>query len=78
MELSELEWFSGYFLTPGDHTGKLLELLSPRGLLDGRKSNHLVERSSKVPPSTLLKSILYDGSGDNKNQFQVGMDDGQG
>lgn len=66
MELSELEWFSGHLLTPDDHTGILLELTSPRGRILKDDKDMILEGTSAIPPSTLYRTFLRDGSGNDK------------
>lgn len=69
MELSELEWFTGHLLTPDDHTGMLLEIMSPRGLLDARTQQEFYGQPSHVPPSTFHRATLLDGSGNDPRAF---------
>lgn len=63
MELSELEWYFGHLLTPDDHTGQLLEVLSPRGRLDARVKHVLYGQPSNVSPTTFRRATLFDGDG---------------
>lgn len=67
MELSELEWFNGHLLTPDDR-GVLLEIISPRGLLDDRASHLLPSTASNVPPSVSYRAFLADGDGQTEDQ----------
>lgn len=69
MELSELEWFFGHLLTPDDHTGMLLEIMSPRGMLDSTTHEEFYGSPSKVPPSTFHRALLHDGAGDDPNAY---------
>ena len=66
MELSELEWFSGHLLTPDDHTGILLEITTPRGRMLKNEKDIIMEGTSGIPPSTLYRAFLADGSGNDK------------
>lgn len=80
MELSELEWFTGHLLTPDDHTGMLLEIMSPRGLLDARTQHEFYGQPSNIPPSTFHRALLLDGSGNDssalfKSEWMVVKDD---
>lgn len=69
MELSELEWFSGHLLTPDDHTGMLLEIMSPRGRLDPQTQDQFHGDPSKVPPSTFHRATLLDGPGNDSSSL---------
>lgn len=69
MELSELEWFMGHLLTPDDRTGILLEIMSPRGVLNARTQQEFYGKPSNVPPTTFHRATLLDGPGNDSEAF---------
>lgn len=67
MELSEVSWFNGHLVTPDDHTGMLLEIMSPRGLLGPETRAQFYGAASNVPPTTFQRTHLRDGLGNDSN-----------